>query len=216
MLVITNDLIILLGSNKLLHFCSKAEIELGFLSFILLCFFFSLQLWNMNHRLEKISGVSFYPKECRDICIERHPLGNTLGQIKALIFYYSHPVHVHVNVIAVPYHQCCNGFFTYQNVQQSHLVSLPFHLTHMGMVNCKLRKEREIFITALCLTCLILIYGMEIMFNWKKKELLLEHLFSMINKKITSTAILSITNTSIINRNTAVSCYLCFYLGSVV
>lgn len=49
----------------------------------------------------------------------------------------------------------------------------------------------------------------EIMFNWKKRDVLLEHSFSVINKKkITSTAILSITNVSIINHNTAVFFYL--------
>lgn len=34
-LVITNDLILLPGSNKLLRSCNEAEIEMGFLSFIL-------------------------------------------------------------------------------------------------------------------------------------------------------------------------------------
>ena len=47
--------------------------------------------------------------------------------------------------------------------------------------NCKLRKERMIFITALHLTFKILIYGIEIMLNWKKRDLLLEPFFSVIN-----------------------------------
>ena len=54
------------------------------------------------------------------------------------------------------------------------------------------------------------------MFNWKKRDLLLEPLFSVINEKITSTAVLSIANVNIVNHNAAVFFYLFFYLGSVL
>lgn len=53
------------------------------------------------------------------------------------------------------------------------------------------------------------------MFNWKKRRLLLEQLFSVINKKMTPTAILSVTEVSITHCNTTVFFDFCFYLESV-
>ena len=97
-LMITNDLIWLPRSSKLLHFCNTNSTEIGFL-FIPL----SYRTWTTDGK----RCIFFKLKESRGLDIVKHPLWSILGQIKALtcpVIYYSRRFHLSLNCFAVPWH----------------------------------------------------------------------------------------------------------------
>lgn len=138
----------------------------------------------MNYKWEKISRFPFHPKE-RSSGTVKGPLWSTLGSIKALtrtVIYCSQQVLFgcecdHSPIASVPSWSPHTKMF-------SKTAGFPV-LSSYACGNGPLwaEKRKEDLHNCIAFDFLNVNLWIEIMFNWKKRDLLLEHSFSVINKK---------------------------------